>query len=56
VLGGAAVLGELLFGRKDAAALKAGWGVFSGTMLSPAVKLAVSGGNAFFYPREVFGA
>lgn len=48
-----AVLGELLFGRKDGNALKAGWGVFAGTMLSLAVKLAVCGAIAFFYIRAV---
>ena len=51
-----ALLGELLFGRKDADALKAGWGVFAGMMLSPTVKLAVSGAIAFFYIRAVFRA
>jgi len=49
-----AVLGELLFGRKDADALRAGWGVFAGTMLSLAAKLAVCGAIAFFYLRAVF--
>ena len=48
-----AVLGELLFGRKDGNAMKAGWGVFAGTMLSLAVKLAVCGAIAFFYIRAV---
>jgi hypothetical protein len=48
-----AVLGELLFGRKDGNALKAGWGVFAGTMLSLAVKLAVCGAIAVFYIRAV---
>ncbi len=49
-----AVVGELLFGRKDGNALQAGWGVFAGTMLSLAVKLVVSGAIAFFYIRAVF--
>jgi uncharacterized protein YqgC (DUF456 family) len=49
-----AVLGELLFGRKDAGSLRAGWGVFAGTMLSLAVKLAVCGAIAFFYLRAFF--
>lgn len=51
-----AVLGELLFGRKDGDSLKAGWGVFAGTMLAMAVKLAVSGAIAVFYIRAVVRA
>jgi len=46
-----AVLGELIFRRKADRALRAGWGVFVGTMLSLAVKLAVSGAIAYFYIR-----
>lgn len=48
-----AVVGELLFGKKADKAMKAGWGVFVGTMLSVAVKLAISGAIAFFYVRAV---
>jgi uncharacterized protein YqgC (DUF456 family) len=48
-----AVLGELLFRQKADRALRAGWGVFVGTMLSLAVKLAVSGAIAYFYVRAV---
>ncbi len=47
------MIGELIFGRKTDTALRAGWGVFVGTMLSVAVKLAVSGAIAFFYVRAV---
>ena len=48
-----AVLGELLFGKAKDRALQAGWGVFVGTMLALAVKLAVSGAIAFVYIRAV---
>ena len=48
-----AVIGELLVGKMTNQALQAGWGVFVGTMLSLAVKLAVCGAIAFFYIREV---
>jgi uncharacterized protein YqgC (DUF456 family) len=48
-----AVLGELIFGKMKGKALRAGWGVFVGTMLALAVKLAVSGVIAFFYVRAV---
>jgi hypothetical protein len=48
-----AVLGELLFGKAKDRALQAGWGVFVGTMLSLAVKLAVSGAITFVYVRAV---
>jgi uncharacterized protein YqgC (DUF456 family) len=48
-----AVIGELIAGKMTGKALQAGWGVFAGTMLSAAVKLAVSGAIAFFYIRAV---
>ncbi len=48
-----AVLGELLFRQKADSALRAGWGVFVGTMLALAVKLAVCGAIAYFYIRAV---
>jgi uncharacterized protein YqgC (DUF456 family) len=48
-----AVVGELTAGKMSGQALQAGWGVFVGTMLSVAVKLAVSGAIAFFYVRAV---
>lgn len=49
-----AVLGELLFSRRPQGALKAGWGVFLGTMLGVALKLAVSGVIAVYFLRAVF--
>jgi uncharacterized protein len=48
-----AVLGELLFSRRPEGALKAGWGVFLGTMLGIALKLAVSGVIAVYFLRAV---
>ena len=48
-----AVAGELIFGKRTDQAMQAGWGVFVGTMLSLAVKLAVCGAIAFFYVRAV---
>ena len=48
-----AVLGELLFSQQPDSALKAGWGVFLGTMLGIALKLAVSGVIAVYFVRAV---
>ena len=48
-----AVLGELLFSKRPEGALKAGWGVFLGTMLGIALKLAVSGVIAVYFLRAV---
>ncbi len=48
-----AVLGELIFSNKPDSAIKAGWGVFVGTMLGIALKLAVSGVIAFYVTRAV---
>ncbi len=48
-----AVLGELLFSNRPEGALKAGWGVFLGTMLGIALKLAVSGVIAVYFLRAV---
>jgi uncharacterized protein YqgC (DUF456 family) len=48
-----AVIGELAGGKMSGKALQAGWGVFAGTMLAMAVKLAVSGAIAYFYVRAV---
>ena len=48
-----AVLGELLFSKRPEGALKAGWGVFLGTMIGIALKLAVSGVIAFYFLRAV---
>lgn len=49
-----AVVGELLFSPRRRSALKAGWGVFVGTLLGIGLKLAVSGAIAFFFVRAVF--
>ncbi len=48
-----AVIGELIFSKHRENALRAGWGVFLGTMLGIALKLAVSGAIAFYYTRAV---
>jgi uncharacterized protein YqgC (DUF456 family) len=48
-----AVAGELLFSKRPEGALKAGWGVFLGTMLGIALKLAVSGVIAVYFLRAV---
>ena len=48
-----AVMGELLFSNRPDGALKAGWGVFLGTMLGIALKLAVSGVIAVYFLRAV---
>ena len=48
-----AVLGELLFSKHPDGALRAGWGVFLGTMLGIGAKLTVSGVIAFYFLRAV---
>ena len=48
-----AVLGELLFSKRPDGALKAGWGVFLGTMMGIGLKLAVSGVIAVYFLRAV---
>jgi uncharacterized protein YqgC (DUF456 family) len=48
-----AVLGELLFSKRPEGALKAGWGVFLGTMMGIGLKLAVSGVIAVYFLRAV---
>jgi uncharacterized protein YqgC (DUF456 family) len=49
-----AVLGEFVLGKKGKEALRAGWGVFAGTMLGIGFKLAFSGVVLFFYVKEMF--
>jgi uncharacterized protein YqgC (DUF456 family) len=49
-----AVLGELVFNPRKENALKAGWGVFVGTLLGIGLKLGVSGAIAFFFVRALF--
>ncbi|MFQ6082791.1 MAG: DUF456 domain-containing protein [Candidatus Aminicenantia bacterium] len=49
-----AVIGETLIGKRSYDALKAGWGVFIGTMLGIALKLAASGIMAFYFVKALF--
>ena len=49
-----AVIGELIFNKDRKNALKAGWGVFLGTVLSIFIKLGVSGVIAFYFFRGIF--
>jgi len=49
-----AVAGELLAGRQGKSALRAGWGVFVGNMLSAGLKLALTGFMLFLYIKEMF--
>jgi uncharacterized protein YqgC (DUF456 family) len=49
-----AFAGELLAGGKGKSAIRAGWGVFVGNMLSTGLKLALSGVMLFLYIREMF--
>lgn len=51
-----AVLGELLFNPRGENALRAGWGVFVGTLLGIGLKLAVSGAIAFYFVRAFLEA
>ena len=51
---GGAIVGELLVGKGGKKALKAGWGVFLGNMVSIGFKLAYSGVVIFFYVKEMF--
>jgi len=49
-----AVAGELLAGRQGKSALRAGWGVFVGNMLSAGLKLALTGVMLILYIKEMF--
>jgi len=49
-----AVIGELIFGKEKKGALRAGWGVFVGNMVSIGFKMAFSGVVIFFYIKEMF--
>ena len=49
-----AIIGELLVGKGGKKALKAGWGVFVGNMVSTGFKLAYSGVVIFFYVKALF--
>jgi uncharacterized protein YqgC (DUF456 family) len=44
-----AVIGEVAFGKEKKGALRAGWGVFIGTMMGTGFKLAFCGICIFFY-------
>jgi len=48
-----AVAGEMLEGKDNRSALRAGWGVFIGTMLAIVLKLAVSGVMLFYYVKAI---
>lgn len=48
-----AVLGEMAAGREDVRALKAGWGVFVGTVMAMALKLAASGAMLYYYVKAI---
>jgi len=49
-----AMAGELLAGKKGDEALKAGLGVFIGTLLATGLKFGLCGVMLFFYLREMF--
>jgi uncharacterized protein len=49
-----AVIGELIFNKDRRNALRAGWGIFVGTILSIFIKLGVSGVIALYFFRGIF--
>ncbi len=49
-----AVAAELTAGKTNSKALRAGWGVFLGTMTALAAKLVVSGVMTFYFFRALF--
>jgi len=49
-----AVVGELIFNKERKNALKAGWGIFLGTILSIFIKLGVSGVITYYFVRGIF--
>jgi len=49
-----AFLGEIMAGKKDYQALKAGWGVFIGVMLATLMKLILSGVMTFYFFTALF--
>jgi uncharacterized protein YqgC (DUF456 family) len=49
-----AILGEILMGKKAPSALRAGWGVFIGTIVGTGLKMAVSIVMLFYYIKEMF--
>ncbi|MGQ9801191.1 MAG: DUF456 domain-containing protein [Candidatus Saccharicenans sp.] len=48
-----AVAGELLAGKKDREAMRAGWGVFVGYFISLLLKLVASGIMTFFFVKAL---
>jgi uncharacterized protein len=49
-----AVLGEVLSGRQGGEALRAGWGVFLGSMVSMGFRMSLSAVMLFFYVKKMF--
>lgn len=49
-----AVAGEILAGKGDSAALRAGWGVFLGVISALILKLLVSGLMTFYFIKALF--
>ncbi len=49
-----ALVGELAAGKESKKALRAGWGVFVGTIVGIGLKLAASGIMLFYYIKEMF--
>ena len=49
-----AITGELLSGKEGQSALRAGWGVFFGTVVGIGLKLAASGIMLFYYIEALF--
>jgi uncharacterized protein YqgC (DUF456 family) len=49
-----AVAGEISAGKRDAEAMKAGWGVFLGVITALILKLLVSGIMTFFFVKAIF--
>jgi hypothetical protein len=50
-----AVAGELIFNKQNENALKAGWGIFIGTLLGIFTKLGLSGVIAYYFVRTALG-
>jgi len=49
-----AIIGELLAGKSESAALRAGWGVLLGYFVSLIIRLIASGLMTFFYFQALF--
>ena len=47
------IIGEILQGRRGKEALKVGWGIFVGNMLSVGIKLSFTLAVIFFYIKEL---